>query len=54
MITIGRKRKSSTYELHLDSLEFVYKPNFEKEWSEVLASVIYQRIKGQLNEGGDM
>ncbi len=50
---VGRKRKVNTDPLQLDGIEIVYKPEFEKEWVEVVASMVYRSIKHQLEEDGD-
>ncbi|SEN76354.1 hypothetical protein SAMN05192533_1208 [Mesobacillus persicus] len=48
---MGRKRKQVS-EIAVESIEFVYRPGFEKEWAEVVSNILHHQIKEGLKEQG--
>ncbi|MFS0783231.1 hypothetical protein [Bacillus sp. 1P06AnD] len=49
---MGRKRKDTDDQLRISNLEISYQPGFEKDWSKVVADILFYQIKEQIEKGG--
>lgn len=44
-----RKKTKTNRELSIGKLEFVFEKGFERDWANVLATIIYRQLKAELN-----
>lgn len=49
---MGRKRKDMSDQLRISNLEISYQPGFEKDWSKVVADILFYQIKEEIEKGG--